>query len=88
MAGFARPMTLTVVELIARYLDHAQLYYRICMSENSVVARVYEGRISFTYNGPEYKALLPDLPLVCWHSRKRGVAHKPWALEEVGEEDS
>lgn len=67
--------------------EHAQRYYRVCMAENPFVARAYEGWVSFTYNGPEYKPLLPDLPLVCWHSRKRGVAHKPWALDEVGEEE-
>jgi len=58
----------------------ARRYYSVCTTERAAVAAHFAGSLFFTYAEPKHKSILPDLPLLYWHSVKPGVAEKPWFL--------
>ncbi len=58
--------------------DHAYRYFLTITTENPAVAASFRDKIFFTYNGPEFRIALPQLPLVHLHSLKPGTAAKPW----------
>ena len=62
--------------------DAAKRYYAVVTAENPIVAQEFAGSIFFTYNGPEYRQVLPRLPLVHWYSTRRGWSDKPWFIDD------
>lgn len=58
-------------------------YYRMNMVEKRAVERAFPDAIFVTFNGSEYRMLFPDaLPIFYMYSIKRGVAVKPWFIED------
>ena len=55
-------------------------YYCTSVIEKPLLTAAFKGSIFFTYNAPPFRLILPDLPLVYWHSTKPGTAAKPWFL--------
>jgi acyl-CoA synthetase (AMP-forming)/AMP-acid ligase II len=60
--------------------DFAYRYFLTITTENPALAASFEGRVFFTYNGPEFRIALPRLPMLHLHSLKPGTAAKPWFL--------
>jgi len=58
----------------------ARRYYSVCTTERAAVASQFAGSLFFTYAEPKHQSILPELPLLYWHSVKPGVAEKPWFL--------
>jgi hypothetical protein len=50
-------------------------------TENSAMAETFAGSVFLTYNGPEFRLALPDMPMLHLHSLKPGAAVKPWFLD-------
>jgi hypothetical protein len=55
-------------------------YYCTCLLDKPLLTAAFTGSIFFTYNAPKFRCILPDLPLVYWHSTQPGTAAKPWFL--------
>jgi hypothetical protein len=55
-------------------------YYCTSVIEKPLLTAAFKGSIFFTYNALPFRLILPDLPLVYWHSTKPGTAAKPWFL--------
>lgn len=59
---------------------YALRYYCTGMIDKPLLTAALKGSIFFTYNAPKFRMILPELPLVYWHSTKPGTAAKPWFL--------
>jgi acyl-CoA synthetase (AMP-forming)/AMP-acid ligase II len=59
---------------------YALRYYCTCLTERRMLTAALKGAILFTYNAPKFSVILPDLPIVYWHSIKPGTAAKPWFM--------
>lgn len=58
-------------------------YYRMNLVEKSAIERAFPDSIFITFNGSAYRILFPEsLPIFYMYSLKRGVAVKPWFIED------
>lgn len=64
--------------------EGALQYYRMNMVEKRAIERAFPDAIFITFNGSDYRNLFPDaLPIFYMYSIKRGVAVKPWFMDEI-----
>lgn len=68
-------------DMADRVEDFAYRYFLTITTENPAVAASFPGHVFFTYNGPEFRPALPQMPMVHLHSVKPGTAAKPWFLD-------
>lgn len=61
--------------------EYAYRYFVTICAENPVLEEVFADDIFVTYNGPEFRIALPQLPMFHLHSTKPGTAAKPWFLD-------
>ncbi len=59
-------------------LDGARAYVRRRLAEKPMLAKIFDGSIFLTYNGPRYDALAPDLPTLYIISNRKRESRKPW----------
>lgn len=65
--------------------DGAEEYFRMNMREKRVVRAEYPEAVFVTFNGSEFRCLFPDeMPIFYMYSIKRGVAVKPWFMDDDG----
>lgn len=59
-------------------------YYRMNMAERQAIEHAYPHAIFVTFNSAEYRELFPpSLPVFYMYSLRKGVAVKPWFMDET-----